>query len=78
MKYVKNGTIRGGFIWNPMTAGEVFVQLASLLAAGEAKGRDGAGRRRRRAGLPDKKLIQAQKLEALDKANIDRLVELGL
>jgi len=27
---------------------------------------------------PDKKLIQAQKLESLDKENIDRLVALGL
>jgi simple sugar transport system substrate-binding protein len=27
---------------------------------------------------PEKKLIQAQKLEALDKENIDRLVALGL
>lgn len=79
VKYVKNGTIRGGFIWNPMTAGEVFVQLASMLAAGEEP-KDGM----ELAGVgpvqvfPDKKLIQAQKLEALDKANIDRLVELGL
>ena len=79
VKYVKNGTIRGGFIWNPMTAGEVFVQLASMLAAGKepTDGMELAG-----VGpvqvFPDKKLIQAQKLEALDKANIDRLVELGL
>ena len=61
------------------TAGEVFVQLASMLAAGEEP-KDGM----ELAGVgpvqvfPDKKLIQAQKLEALDKANIDRLVELGL
>src|SRR5215472_10320375 len=34
-KYVKSGTIRGGYIWNPMVAGEVFVQVASLLAAGK-------------------------------------------
>jgi simple sugar transport system substrate-binding protein len=27
---------------------------------------------------PDKRLIQAQKLESLDKQNIDRLVALGL
>lgn len=78
-KYVKSGVIRGGFIWNPMTAGEIFVQLASMLASGqEIKDNmelTGVGPVR---VYPDKKLIQAQKLESLDKANIDRLAELGL
>ena len=51
-KYVKSGTIRGGFIWNPMTAGEIFVQLGEMLAQGEEpNGRDGAGRRRAGEGL---------------------------
>ncbi|MDK4715534.1 substrate-binding domain-containing protein [Rhizobium sp. CNPSo 4039] len=79
VKYVKSGTIRGGFIWNPMTAGEIFVQLASLLAAGKEPTDNmeltGVGKVR---VYPDKKLIQAQKLESLDKENIDRLVALGL
>lgn len=79
VKYVKSGTIRGGFIWNPMTAGEIFVQLASMLAAGKEPTDNmeltGVGAVRVN---PDKKLIQAQKLESLDKENIDRLVELGL
>jgi len=78
-KYVKSGTIRGGFIWNPMTAGEIFVQVASMLAAGKEPTDNmeltGVGPVR---VYPDKKLIQAQKLELLDKANIDRLVKLGL
>jgi len=79
VKYVKSGTIRGGYIWNPMTAGEIFVQLGTLLAKGEEP-KDGM----ELVGVgpvqvfPDQKLIQAQKLEALDKENIDRLVELGL
>ena len=78
-KYVKSGTIRGGYIWNPMTAGEIFVQLASMLAAGKEPTDNmelvevGPVR-----VYPEKRLIQAQKLEALDKANIDRLVALGL
>jgi simple sugar transport system substrate-binding protein len=78
-KYVKSGTIRGGYIWNPMTAGEIFVQLGTMLANGEEP-KDGM----ELVGVgavqvfPDQKLIQAQKLEALDKENIDRLVELGL
>ena len=79
VKYVKSGTIRGGFIWNPMTAGEIFVQLASILAAGKEPTDNmeltGVGKVR---VYPDKKLIQAQKLESLDKENIDRLVALGL
>lgn len=78
-KYVKSGTIRGGFIWNPMTAGEIFVQVASMLAAGKEPTDNmeltGVGPVRVYA---DKKLIQAQKLESLDKKNIDRLVKLGL
>lgn len=79
VKYVKNGTIRGGFIWNPMTAGEIFVQLGAMLARGEEPkdGMELVGVGAVRV-LPDQKLIQAQKLEALDKENIDRLVELGL
>jgi simple sugar transport system substrate-binding protein len=78
-KYVKTGIIRGGFIWNPMTAGEIFVQVATMLAAGKSPSDNmeltevGAVK-----VYPDKRLIQAQKLEPLDKANIDRLVALGL
>lgn len=78
-KYVKSGTIRGGYIWNPMTAGEIFVQVASMLASGKepTDGMEltGVGPVKVHA---DKRLIQAQKLESLDKENIDRLVELGL
>jgi simple sugar transport system substrate-binding protein len=78
-KYVKSGTIRGGYIWNPMVAGEVFVQVASILAAGKDPTDNmeliDTGPVR---VYPDKKLIQAQKLESLDKDNIDRLVKMGL
>lgn len=79
VKYVKSGTIRGGYIWNPMTAGEVFVQLAGLLAKGQepTDGMELVGVGPVKV-YPDQKLIQAQKLESLDKENIDRLVELGL
>ena len=78
-KYVKTGTIRGGYIWNPLTAGEVFVQVATMLAAGKQPTDN--------MEIADvgpvhvdasKRLIQAQKLESLDKENIDRLVALGL
>jgi simple sugar transport system substrate-binding protein len=79
VKYVKDGTIRGGYIWNPLVAGEVFVNLSTDLVQGK-KPVDGME-------LPDvgkvsvdpeKRLILAQKLESLDKENIDRLVKMGL
>jgi simple sugar transport system substrate-binding protein len=79
VKYVKDGTIRGGFIWNPLVAGETFVNVSNLLIKGTAP-TDGME-------LPDvgkvhvdtaKRLILAQKLESLDKENIDRLVAMGL
>ena len=79
VKYVKDGTIRGGFIWNPMVAGETFVRISTDLVKGVTP-TDGMD-------LPDigkvhvdpaKRLILAQKLESLDKANIDRLVAMGL
>ena len=78
-KYVMNGTIRGGYIWNPMTAGEIFVQVAAMLVAGKpiVDGMELTGVGAVRV-YPDKRLIQAQKLEALDKDNIKRLVALGL
>ena len=79
VKYVKSGTIRGGYIWNPMTAGEIFVQVGNMLAAGKepTDGMELAGVGPVKVDT-EKKLIQVQKLEALDKENIDRLVELGL
>jgi simple sugar transport system substrate-binding protein len=78
-KYVKSGIIRGGFIWNPMTAGEIFVQVATLLAAGKPVTDNMELTEVGPVHVdPDKRLIQAQKLEPLDKENIDRLVALGL
>ncbi len=79
VKYVKDGTIRGGFIWSPMVAGMTIVRVSNDLVKGRQPA-DGMV-------LPDvgpvrvdpaKRLILAQKLESLDKANIDRLVAMGL
>ena len=78
-KYVRNGTIRGGYIWSPLLAGETIVRVGTMLADGKQP-TDGMT-------LPDlgpvqvypeQRLIQAQKLESLDEENIGRLVELGL
>ena len=78
-KYIRNGTIRVGYIWNPMLAGETIVRVAAMLADGK-KLQDGM----ELPGLgavtvdPDKRLVQAQKLEAINKDSIDRLVGMGL
>ncbi|WGF86702.1 substrate-binding domain-containing protein [Marinivivus vitaminiproducens] len=78
-RYVKQGIIRGGFIWNPMLAGQCFVQIGKMLAEGQQLT---DGMELVEVGPvrvdPETRIIQAQKLEALDKENIDRLVELGL
>lgn len=62
-----------------MTAGEMFVQIGTMLAQGKepVDGMELIGVGPVKV-VPEKKLIQAQKLEALDKENIDRLVALGL
>jgi simple sugar transport system substrate-binding protein len=78
-KYVKSGTIRVGYIWNPNLAGQTIVRVSDMLVKGEAPA-DGSE-------LPDvgkihvdpeKRLIMAQKLEAINKETIDRLTAMGL
>ncbi len=78
-KYIKAGTITEGFIWNPMLAGETIVRVSTDLVKGVPM-TDGME-------LPDlgkvhvdaaKRLILAQKLEAINKESIDRLVSMGL
>jgi len=79
VKYVKDGTIRGGFIWNPLVAGEVFVRLSTNLVKGQVPtdGMEIADVGKVHVD-PAKRLVLAQKLESLDKENIDRLVAMGL
>lgn len=78
-KYVKSGAIREGFIWNPSLAGEVIVRVSDDLTKGKAPtdGQDleGVGPVHVDAA---KRLILAQKLEAINKDSIDRLVAMGL
>jgi simple sugar transport system substrate-binding protein len=79
VKYVKDGTIRGGYIWNPMVAGETIIRVSNMLVQGKTPT---DGMELPEIGKvhvdPEKRLILAQKLEPLDKANIDRLVQMGL
>jgi simple sugar transport system substrate-binding protein len=78
-KYIKSGTIAVGYIWNPNLAGQTIVRVGTGLAKGVAPV-DGAE-------MPDigkvhvdtaKRLILAQKLEAINKESIDRLTGMGL
>ncbi len=78
-KFIKSGAIREGFIWNPELAGETIVRVGAMLAAGKAP-TDGM----ELEGLgkvsvdKEKRLILAQKLQAINKDTIDELVKMGL
>ena len=78
-KYIKSGSIREGFIWNPMLAGETIVFVGDMLAKGGTP-KDGM----ELPGLGAVKVdtatrnIQAQKLQPINKETIDELVKIGL
>ncbi len=78
-KYIKSGAIRAGYIWNPNLAGQTIVRVGTMLAKGQTP-QDGMelpdlGKVQ---VIPDKRQILAQKLEAINKDSIDRLVAMGL
>lgn len=79
VKFVKDGTIRSGYIWNPMIAGQTIVRVSAGLLKG-MKPSDGMDVQDLGPVKVDveKRLILAQKLESLDKDNIERLVTMGL
>ncbi|MCC8166650.1 MAG: substrate-binding domain-containing protein [Planctomycetes bacterium] len=78
-RLVKQGAIRGGFTWNPMVAGEVFVRLGRMLMDGtpitDGMVIEGMGKVTVDA---ENRVLLGQELESLDIDNIDRLVEMGL
>jgi simple sugar transport system substrate-binding protein len=78
-KYIKNGSIREGFIWNPNLAGQTIVHVGNMIARGEpiADGMElpGLGKVKVDAGA---RLILAQKLQPINKETIDELVAMGL
>ena len=78
-KYIKNGAISEGFIWNPMLAGEVITRVGSMLAKGEQPkdGMEIQGLGRVKVD-PAKRSILGQKLEPINKSTIDKLVGMGL
>jgi len=76
---VMKDAIDGGYIWNPMTAGEVFVRLASMMVNGEpiedGMTIEGIGQ----VSVNEQtRTILANSTESLDKDNIQKLVKLGL
>ncbi|MCU5773249.1 substrate-binding domain-containing protein [Erwiniaceae bacterium BAC15a-03b] len=76
---VNRGAIKGGYIWNPLTAGEVFIRIADMAHKKEAftdgMTIDGLGKVK-----VDEKThtILGNSTESLDKANLPKLVKLGL
>lgn len=76
---VARGAIKGGYIWNPMTAGEVFVRLADMMQKNQPIV-DGMTIE----GLGTVKVdeqthtILGNNTESLDKTNLPKLVKMGL
>jgi len=78
-KFIKTGAIREGFIWNPALAGETIVRVGAMLASGKepTDGMELPGLGKVKVDK-EKRQIQAQKLEAINKDTIDNLVKMGL
>ena len=76
---VKSGAINGGYIWNPMVAGEVFVRVAGMISKGtpitDGMEIDGMGKVKVDEATHT---ILGNKTESLDKANLPKLVKMGL
>jgi simple sugar transport system substrate-binding protein len=74
---VKDGAISGGFMWNPMEAGRVFVRIGNMLIEGEtiAEGTEieGLG-----PVSPDGTNIIVDALIPINKESVDGLADLGL
>jgi len=78
-KLIKEGGIREGFIWNPMLAGEVIVRIGKLLEDGKepTDGMEIPGLGKVGVNKATHNIL-GQKLEAINKETIDKLVSMGL
>lgn len=76
---VRNGTIKGGYIWNPMTAGELFVRIGKMVAENKpiAEGAQIEGMGNLRVDSANHTLY-GDSLESLDKDNMQKLIKMGL
>ncbi|ACX89459.1 autoinducer 2 ABC transporter substrate-binding protein [Pectobacterium parmentieri] len=76
---VNRGAIKGGYIWNPKTAGEVFVRLADMMQKNQpitdGMTIEGLGKVNVDAQA---RTILGNNTESLDKANLPKLIEMGL
>ena len=74
---IKNDSISGGFMWNPMEAGRVFVTMGDKLAKGETISAgdtiEGLGEVN-----PDGTNIIVDQLVTIDKSTVDELADMGL
>ncbi len=76
---VNRGAIKGGYIWNPHTAGEVFIRIAEKVEKNEpitdGMTIDGLGKVKVDQTTHT---ILGNNAESLDKANLPNLIKLGL
>jgi simple sugar transport system substrate-binding protein len=77
--YVKEGTIRVGYLWSPILAGRAIVHVGAMLVRGEqpVDGMELPGLGQVRV-FPERRLIQASKLETVNRRTIDHLIAAGL
>ena len=76
---VNRGAIKGGYIWNPLVAGEVFVRIADMMHKGEqitdGMTIEGMGKVQVDA---QQHTILGNATESPDKQNLPKLVKMGL
>jgi simple sugar transport system substrate-binding protein len=78
-KLVKDGTITGGFMWNPAEAGRVFVTVGQMMAEGKpiTDGMDIPGLGVVHPNVADKDII-TDNLLPINADTVDKLADLGL
>jgi simple sugar transport system substrate-binding protein len=74
---VKEGAISGGFMWNPMEAGRVFVRIGNMLVNGEEI-TDGTEIEGLGAVSPDGTNLIVDALVPINQDTVDELADLGL
>jgi simple sugar transport system substrate-binding protein len=78
-RLVHDDVLTGGFMWNPMEAGKVFVTLGDMLAKGQEikDGMDIPGLGVVHPDMAERNIIVDQLVE-LNKNTVDKLADLGL
>jgi len=74
---IKSGAISGGFMWNPMEAGKVFVTMGKMLAEG-TEIKDGTDIPGLGKVTPDGHNLITTNLVAINKETVDELAGMGL